>query len=55
VCTFTAQRLRLCRIVPYIGIFELAVYFFEPVLVASIVKDTPSTLQSAAAGPGVDY
>ena len=55
MCPFTTERLRFCRFVPYIGILQLAVYLFEPVLVACIVKDTPSTLQSAVADPGVDY
>jgi hypothetical protein len=55
VRALTAKRLRLGWIIPYIGVFELAVYFFQPVFVACVVKDTPSTLQSVAADPGVDY
>ena len=54
-CTFTTQGLRRCRDIPNVGVFQFAIYFFEPVLLASVVKDTPSTLRSAAAGPGSDY
>jgi hypothetical protein len=37
----SAQRLGLFRIVPDIGIFQLAAYLFQPVFLAGVVKDTP--------------
>jgi len=31
----------MLRVVPYVRPFQFAVYFFQPVTLASIVKDTP--------------
>jgi hypothetical protein len=38
---FASQVLGLFRVVPDVGVFELAAYFFEAVTLCSIVKDTP--------------
>jgi hypothetical protein len=39
--SLTAQCLRLFGIAPDVGIFQLPVYFFEPVVLVCVVKDTP--------------
>jgi hypothetical protein len=36
-----AQFLCLDRIIPDFGVFQLPAYFFEPVPLLSVVKDTP--------------
>ena len=41
----TTQRLRFFRIIPNARLGELELYFFQPVLFNSVVKDTPSTRQ----------
>jgi hypothetical protein len=39
--TFAAQFLRARRIVPDLGIFQFAAYFFQLFALGSVVKDTP--------------
>src|SRR5690625_1690254 len=46
-----AERLRALRIVPDVGLLELAAYFLEPCVFLVIVKDTPSGLRNAPEGP----
>jgi hypothetical protein len=38
---FAAQFLRARRVVPDVGVFQLAVYFFEAFTLGRVVKDTP--------------
>jgi hypothetical protein len=38
---FTPQILRIFRVVPDVGVFELAVYFDQPIMLLIVVKDTP--------------
>jgi len=39
---FAAEGLRARRVVPDVGAFEFAVYFFQALLAGVVVKDTPS-------------
>lgn len=38
---FAAQILRALRVVPDVGVFQLAAYFFEAFALGRVVKDTP--------------
>ena len=38
---FAAQGLRARRVVPDVGAFEFAVYFFQTLFLGVVVKDTP--------------
>jgi hypothetical protein len=39
---FAAQGLRACAVVPDVGVFQLAVDFFQTLVLGVVVKDTPS-------------
>jgi hypothetical protein len=41
-CAFLAQFLGNFRLVPDCGVFELAAYFFEPLFLLVVLKETPS-------------
>jgi len=49
--TFLAQLLRVVRVFPDSRIFQLTVYFFQPILLFGIVKDTPSGRWHVRPGP----
>lgn len=40
-CPLAAEVLRPLRVIPDVGIFELAAYFFEALAFGWVVKDTP--------------
>src|SRR5262249_17303111 len=48
---FLAELLRALRVVPDIGILQLAAYFFETFLLGLVVKDTPQGMPAAKSGP----
>jgi hypothetical protein len=45
-----AQRLRPLRIVPDVGVFQLAFYFFQAFALGVVVKGTPSAHPAARSG-----
>jgi hypothetical protein len=47
---FLAELLRTLRVVPNVGIFEFAAYFFEAFALGVVVKDTPVTTRRGWSG-----
>jgi hypothetical protein len=46
-CALAPEFLRTRRVRPYIGIFQLAGYFLEPLVLAVVLKETPVTSSCA--------